>query len=55
MDDAADRVMDALEALEEERVVDWAAIKKAIRRSLGEFVWENTRRRPMILPIIMEV
>jgi ribonuclease J len=55
LDDAADRVMDALEELEAEKVVDWGAIKKSIRRSLGQFVWEHTRRRPMILPIIMEV
>jgi ribonuclease J len=55
LDDAADRVLDALEDLEEEHVVDWAAIKKAVRRSLGQYVWEHTRRRPMILPIIMEV
>jgi ribonuclease J len=55
LDEAADRVMDALEVLEDEKVVEWSAIKKAVRRSLGQFVWENTRRRPMILPIIMEV
>jgi ribonuclease J len=55
LDEAADRVLDALELLEDEHVVEWSAIKKAIRRSLGQFVWEKTRRRPMILPIIMEV
>jgi ribonuclease J len=55
LDEAADRVMDALEDLEAENVVEWSAIKKAVRRSLGQFVWEHTRRRPMILPIIMEV
>lgn len=55
LDDAADRVADALDALEAEAVTDWAAIKKACRRSLGEFVWHETRRRPMILPVIMEI
>jgi len=55
LDEAADRVLDALEVLEGEHVVEWSAIKKSIRRSLGQFVWEKTRRRPMILPIIMEV
>ncbi len=34
---------------------DWGKIKNAIKDSLGGFVWGKTRRRPMILPIIMEV
>jgi ribonuclease J len=53
--EAADRVADALEVLEAQQVVEWSTIKKACRRSLGEFVWQRTRRRPMILPIVMEV
>ena len=55
LDDAADAVAARLEELEAEHLNDWAAIKKACRRALGEFVWQNTRRRPMILPIVMEV
>jgi ribonuclease J len=55
LDKAADRVAAALENLEEDRVTEWSAIKKACRRALGGFVWEQTRRRPMIMPIIMEV
>ena len=55
LDDAADQVQDALEKLEAEHVTDWGAIKKACRRSLGEFVWRETRRRPVILPVIQEV
>ncbi|MBA3430223.1 MAG: hypothetical protein H0U16_01925, partial [Actinobacteria bacterium] len=38
-----------------EKVTDWGAIKKETRRALGSFVWERTRRRPMILPVIMEI
>ncbi|HVF54331.1 MAG TPA: ribonuclease J [Actinomycetota bacterium] len=55
LDEAADKVADALHALEDEKSTDWAAVKKACRRSLGEFVWNRTRRRPMILPIVMEI
>lgn len=55
LDDAADRVEDALAHLEREQVTDWSAIKKTMRRSLGEFIWQETRRRPMILPLITEV
>lgn len=34
---------------------DWGKIKSAIKDSLSEYVWKKTKRRPMILPIIMEV
>ena len=36
-------------------VTDWGKMKTAIRDTLGEFLWKRTKRRPMILPIIMEV
>jgi ribonuclease J len=55
LEEAADKVLDALEELEAEKVTEWNAIKKACRRSLGRFVWDRMRRRPMILPIVMEV
>ena len=55
LDEAADRVYGSLESLEADQVTDWGAIKKACRRSLGEFVWSRTRRRPMILPLITEI
>ena len=55
LDDAADRVEAALAHMETEHVTDWGAIKKTMRRALGEFIWEETRRRPMILPLVTEV
>jgi ribonuclease J len=55
LDEAEDRVEDALRALEREKVTDWQAIKKTVRRALGEYVWKETRRRPMIMPIVTEV
>lgn len=35
-------------------VKDWTTIKNNIKDALGKFLFEQTRRRPMILPIIME-
>lgn len=34
---------------------DWATIKSQVRDTLGKFLYEKTRRRPMILPIIQDV
>lgn len=34
---------------------DWGRMKNLIKDSLGDFVWKKTKRRPMILPIIVEV
>ena len=34
---------------------DWGKIKSSVKDSLGDFIWKKTKRRPMILPIIMEV
>ena len=55
MDEARERVQSALERCEENGVSGWSAIKSTVRDSLGRFLYERTRRRPMILPIIMEI
>lgn len=34
---------------------DWGSIKSDIRDALGNFLFKQTRRRPIILPVIMEV
>ena len=55
MEEARMRVEQALDRCQEERVVEWGAIKSNIRDALGRYLFDKTRRRPMILPIIMEV
>lgn len=55
MDEARNCVEDAMEQCNAHRVTDWAKIKNSIRDSLSDFLWKRTKRRPMILPIIMEV
>jgi ribonuclease J len=47
-------VEDALDACLDKHVTDWARIKGEVKDALSEFVWKKTKRRPMILPIIME-
>lgn len=55
MEDAKDKVEQALEKCELNNVTEWSVIKSNIRDALGKYLYERTRRRPMILPIIMEV
>ena len=55
MEEARSVVEDAMDACYSHHVTDWAKIKNMIRDSLSDFLWKRTKRRPMILPIIMEV
>ena len=55
MGEAKDKVQAALDKCEETNKTEWSTLKTAIRDSLGRFLYEKTRRRPMIIPIIMEV
>jgi ribonuclease J len=55
MDEARARVEQALDRCQDEGVKEWAAIKANVRDALGRYLFEKTRRRPMILPIIQEV
>ena len=55
MDEARSRVLHILKRCREEQLTDWLTIKTNIRDSLAQFLFEQTRRRPMILPIIVEV
>ena len=54
MDEAHQVVENALDICLDKNITDWSKIKNIIKDSLGEFVWKRTKRRPMILPIIME-
>ncbi|MCC8051055.1 MAG: ribonuclease J [Clostridiales bacterium] len=55
MEEARAVVEDAMDYCGSHRITDWAKMKNNIRDSLGDFLWKRTKRRPMILPIIMEV
>ena len=54
MEEARKVVEDALMKCEENNVTSWNQIKATIKDTLKNFIWQKTKRNPMILPIIME-
>ncbi len=55
MEEARNVVTKATEDCLANKHVDWGKIKLVIRDTMNEFIWKRTKRRPMILPIIMDV
>jgi len=55
MDEARQVLDGTMQQMLDKNITDWGRIKTEIRDALGEFVWRETKRRPMIIPIIMEV
>lgn len=55
MDEAREIVRTELFACSEKELKDWNYVKGIIRDSLKDYVWQATKRSPMILPVIMEV
>ncbi|MGL4800526.1 MAG: ribonuclease J [Cellulosilyticaceae bacterium] len=55
MDAAKVVVRKALDRCEDKHIVEWSQIKTIVKDDLKDFVWQKTKRSPMILPIIMEV
>lgn len=54
LDEANKLVESTLMRMVSDNVNEWSSLKTAVRDALGRFLYEQTRRRPMILPIIME-
>lgn len=55
IEEARRTVDDALQACLDKGITDWGKLKTTTKDVLGDYVWKKTKRRPMILPIIMEV
>ncbi len=55
LDEANRIVVNTLLKLMSENVNEWTSLKTHVKDALGRFLYDQTRRRPMILPIIMEV
>ena len=54
LDEACDIIATAVERVLAEGVRDVEALERDVRRAAGRFVSERTRRRPMIVPVVME-
>ena len=55
LDEARQAVVASLEAAADVGATDFETLKRRVRTALGRFVNERTRRRPMIVPVVMEV
>ncbi len=55
MEEARQVLTEAVENCLMGRYVDWSKIKLIIRDTMNDFIWKKTKRKPMILPIIMDV
>lgn len=55
MDEAKKVAMEALEKCQNRRMKDWNAMKGQVRDALSSYIYETTKRSPIILPIFLEV
>ena len=55
MDGAKNVIKDVLKDCEDRNIKEWAYLKNNIKENLKEYLYQRTKRNPMILPIIMEV
>ncbi|WP_341877414.1 ribonuclease J [Defluviitalea saccharophila] len=55
MDEARNVVKQSLNQCEQRQITEWSQIKSLIKDTLRDYLWQQTKRSPMILPIIMEV
>lgn len=55
MDDARRAVSEAVDKCLSGRHTDWNKIKLVIRDSMNDYIWKKTKRKPMVIPIIMDV
>ncbi|SHK58453.1 ribonuclease J [Hespellia stercorisuis] len=55
MDEARKVMVDALDKCLGGKHADWNKIKLVVRDTMNDYIWKKTKRRPMIIPIIMDV
>ncbi len=54
IDDATDLVLDEVTEALDKGITDWGKLKSIVKDVLSDYIWKKTKRRPMIMPIIMD-
>ncbi len=54
IDDATDLVYDEVTEALDKGITDWGKLKNIVKDVLSDYIWKKTKRRPMIMPIIMD-
>lgn len=55
LNEAREIVRHEIDECLDNRITEWVVIKSGIKNALGKFLYQKTKRRPIILPIIMEI
>jgi len=55
MEDIKTIARNAIESLDKSKLKDWTSLKNGIKSRISEYLYQETKRKPMILPVIMEV
>lgn len=55
INEAKEIIKDEIEKCLDNKITDWMVIKSNIKSASGKFLYEKTKRRPIVLPIIMEI
>ena len=55
MDDVKKVIREEVQMLENQGVRDWATIKSTLKDHVRDYIFQKTKRNPMILPIIMSL
>jgi ribonuclease J len=55
IEDAKALILEVAEGLEPDAATEWATMKQDIRRAVAKLLYTRTHRRPMVVPVIMEI
>ncbi len=55
MDKAKTVCKNAITSAKKKKGADWSSIKNSVKTALSDFLYEKTKRKPMILPVITEI
>ncbi len=55
MDDVKKAIREEVRKCEEKKIKDWSTIKMTLKDNIRDYIFQKTKRNPMILPVIMDV